>query len=70
MTSMASLLTIWLPVGITALAAWYLNRRRPATMAGGLQALERLLGVPEALPAPVRVIAPRRPELRLVRNDA
>jgi hypothetical protein len=69
MMSMSVLLTIWLPVGLTALAAWRTYRRRPETMAPGLRALDRLLGRPEQPPATVRVLTPRRPELRLVRQD-
>jgi hypothetical protein len=69
MVSMVALLTMWLPVGVTVLAAWRIHRRRPDTLAPGLEALERLLGRPERVPATVRVLAPRRPELRVVRDD-
>lgn len=67
--SMGSLLTIWLPVGFTALAAWIIHRPRPVTMASGLQALERLVGVPEPLPALVRLVEWGRPDLRLVPDE-
>lgn len=69
MVSMSVLLTMWLPVGVTALAAWRLHRKRPDTLAPGLEALERLLGRPEREPATVRVLTPRRPQLRVVRDD-
>lgn len=69
MMSMSVLLTIWLPVGLTAVAAWRIYRRRPESMAPGLRALERLLGTPAQPPATVRVLTPLRPELRLVRQD-
>jgi hypothetical protein len=69
MVSMSVLLTIWLPVGLTVVAAWRIYRRRPETLAPGLRALERVLGTTAPAPATVRVLTPRRPELRLVRND-
>jgi hypothetical protein len=66
---MSVLLTIWLPVSLTAVAAWRIYRRRPETMAPGLRALERVLGTTAPDPATVRVLTPRRPELHLVRDD-
>jgi hypothetical protein len=69
MMSMGALLTIWLPVGLTALAAWRIYRPQPAPMAPGLRALERLVGTPEQEPTTVRVLTPRRPQLHLVRDD-
>jgi hypothetical protein len=69
MVSMDVLLTIWLPVGLTAFAAWRILRRRPEAMAPGLRALDRLLGTPEQVPVTVRVLTPRRPQLRVVRDD-
>ncbi|MCU1378759.1 MAG: hypothetical protein JWN29_1742 [Acidimicrobiales bacterium] len=69
MMSMSVLLTIWLPVGLTAVAAWRILRRRPNTMDPGLRALERLLGTRAPEPSTVRVLPPRRPELRIVRDD-
>jgi hypothetical protein len=38
-------------------------------MAPQLRALERLLGTHAPEPATVRVLPPRRPELRIVRDD-
>jgi hypothetical protein len=69
MVSMSVLLTIWLPIGVTAVAAWRIYRRRPETLAPGLRALERVLGTTASDPATVRVLTPRRPELHVVRND-
>ena len=69
MQVMEALLTIWLPVLGTAVAAWRLHRRRPETLAPGLRALDRLVGRPEALPEPVRLVPRPRPELRLVRDE-
>lgn len=62
MLSMEALLTMWLPAGITAMAAWRMHRRRPevAEVADpARRALERLLGTPEEIQAPVRLV-PRR----------
>lgn len=69
MEFMEALVTIWLPVLVTAVVAWRLHRRRPETLAPGLRALERLLGAPEQLPAPVRLVPRPRPDLRLVRDE-
>jgi hypothetical protein len=69
MSSMSVLLTIWLPVGLTALAAWRILRRRPEAMAPGLRALERLLGTSAPEPTTVRVLPARPTELRIVRDD-
>ena len=69
MVSMTALLTMWLPTGLTAVAAWRILRRRPETLAPELRALERLLGAPSHVPATVRVLSPGRPQLRLVRED-
>lgn len=65
MLSMEALLTIWLPVGITAVAAWRIYRRRPEVTDPARRALERLLGTAEELPAPVRLV-PRRPHLTVL----
>ena len=54
MVSMHVLLTLGLPVGLTAAAAWRLYRPRPATPAQALRALGRI------------VPAEPRPALRLV----
>lgn len=69
MELMEALLTIWLPVLGTAVAAWRVYRRRPETMAPGLRALERLIGTPDELPEPVRLVPRPRPELRVVRDE-
>ena len=69
MVSMSVVLTIWVPVALTAVAAWRIYRRRPETMNGGLRALDRVLGTTAPAPATVRVLTPRRPELHVVRND-
>ncbi|MCU1373382.1 MAG: hypothetical protein JWO68_668 [Actinomycetia bacterium] len=69
MTSMSLLLTMWLPTAVTMLAAWRIFHRRPANLAPQLRALERLLGPAEHRePATVRVLPPRRPELRVVHD--
>jgi len=39
------MLTIWLPIGVTVLAAVLLHRRRPATTARALRALDSVVGV-------------------------
>lgn len=65
MLSMEALLTIWLPVAVTVAVAWRVHRRRPETLAPGLRALERVVGTPDELPAPVRLV-PRRPHLTVV----
>ena len=59
MLSMEALLTMWLPAGITAVAAWRIHRRRPEVADPARRALERLLGTPADRPAPVRLV-PRR----------
>ena len=57
MMSMHVLLTIWLPVTITVVAAVLLHRRRPTSTVRALRALERVVAPePEAA----------RPHLRLV----
>ena len=65
MTGMEALLTIWLPVAVTAVATWRIYRRRPEVTDPARRALERLLGTPEELPAPVRLV-PRRPHLTVI----
>ena len=69
MQVMEALLMVWLPVLGTAVAAWRLYRRRPEAMAPGLRALERLVGVPEELPEPVRLVPRPGPDLRIIRDE-
>lgn len=57
MLSMDALLTIWLPLAITVVAAVLLHRRRPTSTVRALRALERVVA-----PEP----EPGRPHLRLV----
>lgn len=59
MVSMSALLTIWLPVAVTVVAAVVLHRHRPASTARALRALERV----------VEGEQPAQPHLRLVVDD-
>jgi hypothetical protein len=40
-----AMLTVWLPIGVTILAAVLLHRRRPATTARALRALDHVVGI-------------------------
>jgi hypothetical protein len=46
-----AMLTVWIPIGLTVLAAVLLHRRRPATTRRALLALDRLAGVAPQQPA-------------------
>lgn len=39
------MLTVWLPIGLTVLAAVLLHRRRPTSTARALRALDHVVGI-------------------------
>ena len=57
MGTVEAMLTVWLPIGVTVLAAVLLHRRRPSTTVRALRALDSVVGVaPQVSHVHVRVV--------------
>lgn len=57
MGTVEAMLTVWLPIGVTVLAAVMLHRRRPTATVRALRALDSIVGVaPQVSHVRVRVV--------------